>query len=111
MPYTVKTAREYFDAHPHEAKDDGDLTYLIYKLALAEWKKEPRYKTWAGLKKGQRDVRYLPHAIKELMMGLDKNGVAAVSYLTAYDCALEELRDRFIVEYEKTKRDENGDIE
>ena len=111
MPYTEKKTRAYFDEHPFEAKDPGDLTFVVYKPVYKLWKEEPRYKTYFSLLRGQRNVKLIPPSVLQVMIGLNKGGASTDDVFTAYDCAVLELWTRHVSCYEAKKLEENGDVE
>lgn len=111
MPYTPQSARKYFDEHPTEAKESGDLTYCVYKPVYKLWKTEPRFKTYHALVKGQRNMRLIPAPVLQTMIGLAKGGADTDDVFAAYDCAVQELWTRHVSKYEDDKFKENGDVE
>ncbi len=111
MPYTEKSTRAYFDEHPSEAKEAGDITYVVYRPVYRMWKDEPRYKTYFALLRGQRNIRRIPKPVLDVMIALNKGGADADDVFTAYDCAVLELWTRHVSDYEKKKMEENGDVE
>lgn len=111
MPYIEPKPRVYFDEHPHEAKEDGDLAYVMYKhVFLPMWKKEPRWKTYALMRKGLRDVRLID-SLKDLVIGLAKNGADMSAVSVAATCAVDEIKRKYVDDYERLKIEQNGDIE
>lgn len=111
MPYTVQSARKYFDEHSGEAKDPGDLTYCIYKPVYKLWKTEPRFKTYFELVRGQRNIKLMPKPVMDTMIGLNRGGASTDDVFAAYDCAVQELWTRHVSKYEDKKFIANGDVE
>lgn len=111
MPYIEPEPRKYFDEHPTEAKTDGDLAYVFYKELLKQWKAEPRWKTYASMRKAAKDARSMPTEMQKLVKGLAANGAGVVDMIVAYDAAVDEINERYVKPYEIKKREENGDIE
>lgn len=60
---------------------------------------------------GSRDARYMPLEILNLVKGLANNDVEIPALSAAYDCALDELKRRYVDKYEDGKLAENGDVE
>ncbi len=110
MPYTVQSARKFYDEHPQDAKDPGDMTYVVYKPVYKLWKDEPRFKTFFTLMRGQRNPRLIPPSVRDTMIGLEKGGASMDDVFTAFDCAMAELWTRHVSVYEKQKMDEHGDV-
>ena len=111
MPYTDAQTRPYFNEHPSEAKQPGDLTYVIYRPVYKMWKDEPRYSTFHALTVGQRNPARIPQTVKAAMVGLISGGADRDWVFGAYDCALLELWTRHVSVYENAKFLENGDVE
>lgn len=111
MPYTAAKTRPYFNEHPHEAKDPGDLTYTIYRPIYRMWLDEPRFKTFFALTKGQRNPRLIPKPVQDVMIGLTKQGAPVEDVFAALDCALLELWQRHVSKYEDVKFQQNGDVD
>lgn len=111
MPYIDAKSRTYFDEKPFEAKTDGDLAYILYKfVVLPAWKAEPRWTTYATLRKGQLDPRRVGEFLK-YAKALEKNGADVVAIMAAYTAAVDELKRKYVDQYEMRKIQENGDIE
>lgn len=110
IPYIAAKSRAYFDEKPHEAKTDGEVTYVMYKLLLKRWKAEPRWTTYALMRKAQRNIRLMPEVV-DLCKGLAANNVEIPTMSTAYECAVDEIKRRFVDDYENSKVKEHGDIE
>lgn len=111
MPYTEAKTRSYFNEHPHEAKDPGDCTYVVYRPMYKMWKDEPRFKTFFAITKGQRNPRLIPKPIQDVMIGLNKQGAPFEDVFAAYDCAVLELWTRHVSVYEAEKMQTNGDVD
>lgn len=111
MPYIEPQPRTYFNDKPHEAKAPGDLTYVVYRPMYKMWKEESRFQTFFTLARGQRNPKLIPVQVRDVMIGLSKNGVTMEDVFAAFDCALLELWTRHVSEYEKKKMAENGDVE
>jgi hypothetical protein len=111
VPYIEQQPRKYFDEKPHEAKTDGDITYVFYKQLLKEWKAEPRWTTYAKMRKGAKDARHMTDAIKGLIKGLSANGADLVAMIVAYDAAVDEIKRQYVDKYEDEKIKTNGVIE
>lgn len=111
MPYTPEQSRPYFNEHPHEAKESGDLTYVLFRPMYKMWKDEPRFKTYFAIAKGQRNPRLIPKPIQDVMIGLTKQGAPMEDVFAAFDCAAQELWTRHVAEYELEKRAQNGDVD
>lgn len=110
MPYIETKSRAYFDEHPNEAKLDGDVTYVFYKRLVKMWKEEPRWRTYASMRKAQVDVRLISW-VRDLVLALVKNGTDIATIAQAYVAAVDEIKFRYVDLYEQQKRLENGDIE
>jgi hypothetical protein len=52
----------------------------------------------------------IPIEVQKIMKGLMKNGVGSEDVFAAYDCAVEELHARHVLNYEARKLQENGDV-
>lgn len=111
MPYTPQSARSYFNDHPSEAKEPGDLTYVIYKPIYKMWKDKSRFKTFHELTRGQRNPRRMPQVVKDTMVALIKGGADQDDVFAAFDCAMLELWTRHVSKYEDAKFNEHGDVE
>jgi hypothetical protein len=110
MPYIERKSQEFYAANPLDAKQPGDLTYVVYRPIYKMWKDEPRFKTWFALARGQRNPRLIPKPVMDVMVGLTKSGVLTEDVFAAMDCALLELWTRHVSSYEAKKLDENGDV-
>lgn len=110
MPYIERSTQDFYAKNPLDAKQPGELTYVIYRPMYKMWKDEPRFKTWFSLSRGQRNPRLIPKPVQDVMIGLSKNGVLTEDVFAALDCALLELWTRHVAEYEKKKMEENGDV-
>lgn len=110
MPYIAAKSRSYFDEKPHEAKTDGEITYVFYKLLLKRWKAEPRWTTYALMRKAQKDIRLIPEIV-DILKGLAANQIDVPTMSAAYECAVDEIKRRFVDDYEDQKIKEEGDIE
>lgn len=109
MPYIDATARPYFDEHPSEAKQDGDITYVLYKVLLKLWKAEPRWRTYATMRKALYDKRYSTE-ITSAVLQLAHGGAEPLSIQVALECAVDEIKRRFVDVMEDEKIKTNGDI-
>lgn len=109
MPY-IKESREYFNENPKEAKTPGDLTYVLYREMLRYWQAAPSFKTYFELRRGQIDARLYPKTLQDLCIGLSKAGVLIPDIITAYNCALDEIKRRYVNDYEDVKLKENGEV-
>jgi hypothetical protein len=110
VPYIAGNSRPHFDEKPHEAKTDGEVTYVLYKELLRLWKAEPRWTTYAAMRKVEREVNRMP-TIFNLFKGLTANGVDGLTLSVAYRCAVDEIKRRFVDAYEDSKIKAEGDIE
>ncbi len=110
MPYIESKSRSFFDEKPHDAKTDGEVTYVLYKALLKIWKAEPRWTTYASMRKVEREVNRFP-AIFNLFKGLSANGVDGLTLSVAYRAAVDEIKRRYVDAYENLKIQEHGDIE
>ncbi len=109
MPHIVESARKYFDEHPFEAKEDGDVCYVLYtKIVKPAWDKEPRWKTYATIRKSAKDPRLMP-GLMDLVTSLIKNGADQMTVVEAYNLAIEELHRLYVSKYEDKKIQENGE--
>jgi hypothetical protein len=108
-PYIDSISRPYFDEHPHEAKQDGDITYVFYRILLKVWTAEPRWTTYALMRKCLYDIRRIP-AIQHAVMGLAKAGAMPLDVQVALECAVDEIKRRFVDDYENEKIKLHGDI-
>jgi hypothetical protein len=110
MPYTDASTRPHYDKFPWEAKQPGDLTYVIYRPIYKMWKASPRFSTYFLFVRGLRTPMLIPIEVQKIMKGLMKNGVGSEDVFAAYDCAVEELHVRHVANYEAQKLLENGDV-
>lgn len=110
MPYIIDSARKFFDEKPYEAKTDGDVTYVFYKVYLAMWKKEPRWTTYALMRKSLKNV-YIVKEVADLVKGLAHNGVSALDMGVAAEAAIDEIKRQYVDKYEDAKIAANGGIE
>lgn len=109
MPHIVKESRKYFDEHPEQAKTDGDVCYVLYtKIVKPTWDKEPRWTTYAKLRKSAHDPRLIPE-LMPLVTSLIKNGADQMTVVEAYNLAIEELHRLYVSKYEDEKIKENGE--
>lgn len=111
MPYTDAQTRPFFNENPNDAKQPGDITYVLYRPVYRLWKAEPRFKTFHEMVVGQRNPTRIPQAVKDQMLGLFKNGADKDWIFAAYDCAVLELWNRHVSKYEEEKFQTNGDVE
>jgi hypothetical protein len=108
MPHIDPKSRPYFDEKPHEAKTDGDVCYVLYtKIVLPFWKSDPRWTTYATLRKSAKDPRLAP-GLMPLVTALLKNGADQMTVVEAYNLAIEELHRLYVGPYEDKKIAENG---
>jgi hypothetical protein len=108
MPHIVKESRKYFDEHPEQAKTDGDVCYVLYtKIVKKMWDKEPRWTTYALIRKSAKDPRLAP-GLMELVTALIKNGADQMTVVEAYNLAIEELHRLYVGPYEDEKIRLNG---
>lgn len=108
MPHIEQKSRSYFDEHPEMAKTDGDVCYVLYtKVVKPTWDKEPRWTTYALLRKGARDPRMVP-GLMGVLKGLLANGADQSTVVEAYNLALEELHRLYVSKYEDEKIRLNG---
>lgn len=109
MPHIITQSRPYFDEHPFEAKTDGDVCYVLYtRIVLPAWKAEPRWTSYARLRKSAHDPRLMP-GLMDLVTGLVKNGADKLTVVEAYNLAIEELHRLYVGKYEDSKIAENGE--
>jgi hypothetical protein len=109
MPHIVKESREYFDKNPEQAKTDGDICYVLYtKIVKPLWDAEPRWKTYALIRKSAKDPRLVP-GLMPLVTSLIKNGADQMAVVEAYNLAIEELHRLYVGPYEDQKIKENGE--
>lgn len=109
MPYIAAKSRQYFDERPLEAKTDGEVTYVFYREFLKMWKAEPRWKTYATMRKTELGLQHLPD-IHKLAVGLRKNGVDSYTILVGVRTAIDEIKRRYVDAYEDGKIQTEGDI-
>jgi hypothetical protein len=110
-PYIEPEPRKYFDEKPQEAKTDGDITYVFYKQLVKQWKAEPRWTTYAKMRKAAKDARHMPTEMQKLIKGLAANGAGVVDMIVAYDAAVDEIKRQYVDKYEDDKLKLNGAIE
>jgi hypothetical protein len=76
----------------------GDLCYIAYKEMVDQWKANPRWTTAHNIYLGMRiNTSHLT-----LTKDLDKR--------TAYELAWQVFFNLYVMDYERKKREENGDI-
>src|SRR5688572_13325485 len=109
MPYIERSAQDFYTKNPLDAKQAGELTFVIYRPIYKMWKDEPRFKTWFVLSRGQRNPRLIPKPVQDIMIGLTKQGAPVEDVFAAFDCALLELWTRHVSKYEDQKYLDNGD--
>jgi hypothetical protein len=109
MPHIEQKSRAYFDEKPHEAKTDGDVCYVLYtKIVKPMWDAEPRWKTYATIRKSAKDPRLAP-GLMPLVTSLMKNGADQMTVVEAYNLAIEELHRLYVSKYEDEKIAANGE--
>jgi hypothetical protein len=84
----------------HREKPDlaipGDLCYIYYVSLVDAWKKEPRWTT--------------AHNLFKKMVFQDLARPMSEDMITAAQLAWQVFFQLYVMEYEKVKRQENGDI-
>lgn len=119
MPYTKPERREVVDSFKGEY---GDLVYFYYKILVEAWTFNPSFSRYF-------QMRYLVPNYQEKVDGdilsavaeVDESGESILrvpeclqsiefAKYHAYDCAVDELKRRYVDPYENQKLKENGDI-
>jgi hypothetical protein len=108
MPFVTQVRREWLQKNPPEVP--GDLAYLIYKEYLRRWNLSRRWTTAHDI---YRDFCIWPHRdpflqdlAEAICPELDPSDVwaaARLAYMVFYE--------RYVSDYERKKREENGDIQ
>lgn len=93
MPFIDQLKRFKFDRGDEFLMDYGDRCYIFYKNMVDEWRKEPRWSTAHVIYRNMVRVREEDEDME-----------------IAKQLAWQVFFNLHILEYEKKKRDENGDI-
>lgn len=117
MPYVKPERREVVDSFKGEY---GDLVYYYYKILVEHWNFMPSFSRFFQMK-------YLIPSQSEFVDGDIVNSLMAKDTMTlkvpeslqsiarfkcsAYWCAVDELKRRYVDKYEDQKLKENGDVE
>jgi hypothetical protein len=108
VPFIINEKRPELIANPATAKEIGDVVFLIYREMLRVWRKEPRWTTASDIRfdfvQSPDDCLFLISLYSHLYRfgwGQVKNAAAM-----AYDI----FHNFYVVDYEKAKRKQNGDI-
>ena len=93
MPFVTPERRKYLD-NDGEPIEPGDICYNFYKPMVEAWKAKPRWTTAHNIHKGMK--------IESQWLDDDDR--------TAFELAWEVFFQLYVMPYEISKRNENGDI-
>jgi hypothetical protein len=104
MPFVTKQKREVIDKDFRFAEDKGDFCYAIYKDFVNEFKKEPRWTTIHNI--------YKTKVVDTLWMFKFRSNdkFTHSDAITALHLAWQVFFYKYVMDYEKKKILENGDI-
>lgn len=118
MPYIKKERREVVDGFKGEY---GDLVYFYYKILVDCWKAYPSFGRYFQMKYILPSWKFPSDVDGDIADALLQAGggfkvpttLDAVRFAApyAYDCAVDELKRRYVDKYEDAKIKENGDVE
>lgn len=117
MPYTKPERREVVDSFKGEY---GDLVYYYYKLLVESWIAYPSFGRYFQMRYLLRSGSYTSHTDADLQSTfIGREGIRVPAALEtirwaaglAYDCAVDELKRRYVDKYEDAKMKENGDVQ
>jgi len=105
MPFVVQSDRIRLDNNG-DILTPGDLCYLIYKKLVRAWKNERRWTTVHNLYKNSK-IEYMNEWWFKWQY---KTSLTYEDFISALDLAWQVFFNLHVMEYEKRKQEENGDI-
>lgn len=109
MPHIKTSKRPGIMENIHNAVDAGDYNFLFTVAMIKVWTKTPSYKTAIELRKAARQ----PAAVEEIMEVESQLIIMKIPLedrIAAREEAFAYFRDRVLINYERKKAEENGDV-
>jgi len=100
MPFILEGRRKLMDIGAIDKPEPGDRCYKYYKQMVEEWRKDPRWTTAHSIYKKMRSQTKITY----------EGDAEGFENQMAYELAWQCFFYFHVLEYEKKKMKENGDI-